>query len=278
MPWALNISPLIDLGGYYGNGLVALRGSVFSPPNPGGGGAPLGTVTSTAPPSFLTLPFGSGSVPPAASGTVLVTDSVTEGDLVHANVAAFPASPASAALVTFPSASETDEQLKDAVAEWVAREGGSLRPTMVPYEAFRRILGEPARPAAQPPDHRVARVHAQRTHRGAGRSADAQGRLPTDSDSRLQFPQRHGDEQRLTPTGSDRRPLRAGHGADTADARSGHRPHAQGRHPAHVHRHRDEFGHRPTSSWRDRPRSTTSTRPGQADGAQQRRTRRARRF
>lgn len=36
MPWALNISPLIDLGGYYGNGLVALRGSVFSPPNPGG--------------------------------------------------------------------------------------------------------------------------------------------------------------------------------------------------------------------------------------------------
>jgi hypothetical protein len=134
LAWTLNVSPLIDLGGYYAKGLVALNGSVFSPPNPGGGGGPLDTVTSTAPPSFLTLPFGSASAPPAAPGTVLVTDSVTAGDLVRSSVAAFPASPASAALVTFPSASQTDEQLKDAVAEWVAREGGSLRPTMVPYE------------------------------------------------------------------------------------------------------------------------------------------------
>lgn len=135
MAWTLNISPVFDWGEYYSAGYVALNGSIFSPPNPGGGGAPLDTVTSTAPPSFLSLPFPSAASPPTAAGTVLVTDSVTAGDLVRSGtITAFPASPASAAVVTFPSVTISANEVQDAVDAWVAQQGVSLRPTAVPYE------------------------------------------------------------------------------------------------------------------------------------------------
>jgi hypothetical protein len=132
--WTLNISPLFDGGKYYEKGLVALNGSIFSPPNPGGGGAPRDTVTSTSPPSFLSLPFASATVPPVAPGTVLVTDSVIGGDLVRSGaITPFPASGTSAPLVTAPPALISAGMVDAAVAAWAAREGGSLRPTMVPY-------------------------------------------------------------------------------------------------------------------------------------------------
>jgi hypothetical protein len=103
MPFTLNISPLLDVGGFYSAGFPPLTGSIFSPPPPSGSSAtPLATATSAG----LSLVFSSAAVPPAGSSAVLVTDGGTGGDFLRSGaVGALPASPAAATAITVPTVS-----------------------------------------------------------------------------------------------------------------------------------------------------------------------------
>lgn len=136
MPWFLSLTPLYDGGEYYttATGVPPLNGSIFSPPNFGGGGTPIDTVTS-GPPSTLSLDFVSAASPPAGPGTVLVTDPTTSGDLVRARLNQFPPSSptarAPAALVTLPPALIDPPMLTAAIT--AAAPDLVLPPTPVPY-------------------------------------------------------------------------------------------------------------------------------------------------
>jgi hypothetical protein len=101
MPYTLNISPLLDLAGFYSAGFPPLTGSIFAPPPPSGSAAtPLDTASSTG----LSLGFTSTAVPPTGASALLVTDGGTGGDFLRSGaVNALPASPVAATAITVPS-------------------------------------------------------------------------------------------------------------------------------------------------------------------------------